>query len=151
MSVQTTPSVRKQVTVGLPPAEAFELFTRGMGTWWPHSYHIGEQDAEAVIEPHAGGRWFEHGGGGECQWGRVLAYEPPHRLLLAWQLDSDWRYDPDFTTEVEIRFIAEGENATRVELEHRDMDRFDAGVRASFDGEDGWSGILSAYGEGLLA
>jgi uncharacterized protein YndB with AHSA1/START domain len=140
------------VTVDVPQSRAFEFFVSHHGEWWPMEGHrIREQSTSVTIEPREGGRWFEHGGGGECQWGYVIAYEPPERLLLAWQLNQEWEPDPSFLTEVEIRFIAEGETVTRVELEHRDMDRFDARARAAFDSEGGWNGILAAYAAGCSA
>ena len=146
----TLAPIRKSVTVEVPQQRAFEFFVEHHAEWWPMEGHrIREESTAAVIEPRVGGRWYEHGGGGECQWGVVLAYEPPDRLLLGWQLDADWRYDPDFLTEVEVRFIAEGDHTTRVELEHRDMDRFGPDVRASFDGGNGWSGVLDAFARKL--
>ena len=149
MSTETLAPVRKSVTVNVPQRRAFEFFVAHR--WWPMEGHrILEGSTRATIEPREGGRWFEAGGPeGECQWGHVLAYEPPERLVLAWQLDATWTYNPDFLTEVEIRFVAEGESVTRVELEHRGMDRFSADVRASFDGENGWSGVLGAYASNL--
>jgi uncharacterized protein YndB with AHSA1/START domain len=144
-----TPVV-KTVTVAVPRERAFAFFVERFGEWWPMEGHrINESSTAATLEPREGGRWFEHGPDGECLWGHVLAYEPPERLLLAWQLNEAWTYDPDFSSEVEIRFTSV-DGGTRVDLEHRDMDRFNEQVRASFDGEGGWSGILAAY-EGLLS
>ena len=137
-------AVHKSVTVNVPQERAFAAFVEH--GWWPMAGHrIRETSTGASLEPREGGRWFEHGPDGECQWGHVIAYEPPERLLLAWQLDPTWTYDPDFVTEVEIRFVADGDGRTRVELEHRDMERFGPEVRASFDGENGWSGVLAAF------
>src|SRR5439155_1619156 len=81
------------------------------GLWWPKSHHVSAVEPETVvIEPHPGGRWFERApDGAECDVGKVLAWEPPARLLLAWQLDANFRYQPDLVTEVEVRFIAEGD------------------------------------------
>ena len=104
------------------------------------------------MEPRVGGRWFERGeDGSECEWGRVLAWEPPARLVLAWQVDAQWRFDPDFITEVEVRFIPEGD-ATRVELEHRNIERFGAqaeATRSALDSPDGWSGLLERFAASL--
>jgi uncharacterized protein YndB with AHSA1/START domain len=86
--------------------------------------------------------------GGECEWGRVLVFEPPERLVLAWQITGEWRYDPDFLTEVEVRFIPEAEERTCVELEHRDLEalrRASRGVRKTFDSPDGWDGLLNRF------
>ncbi len=142
--------VRKTVRVKAPPARAFQVFASRMGDWWPKSHSVGASpQADVIIEPRAGGRWYERGAdGSECQWGRVLAWEPPSRLLLAWQLDADWTFDPELVTEVELRFIAEGAGMARVELEHRLLERMGARaeeVRASVDSPRGWSGILEGY------
>ena len=100
------------------------------------------------MEPRAGGRWYERGeDGSECQWGRVLSWEPPARVVLAWQINAQWQYDPDFETEVEIKFIADG-TGTRVELEHRDLERYGEQaetMRATFDSDGGWNGLLAAF------
>jgi uncharacterized protein YndB with AHSA1/START domain len=143
-------TVRKTITVNADPERAFEVFTAGHGGWWPASYHIGEAGYEtAVIEPFEGGRWFERGvDGSECDWGRVLAWEPPSRLVLSWQISAKWAYDPDLVTELEIRFEPEGTGQTRVELEHRHLDRMGdqaESMRATFESEQGWGGILDRY------
>lgn len=104
---------------------------------------------EAVIEPYAGGRWYERGEDGtECEWGKVLAWEPPTRLVLAWQIDSKFVYDKTLMTTVEVRFIADGPSATRVELEHRDLDRLGsegAVLRDIVDSPRGWGVLLETY------
>jgi len=139
--------VRKSVRVNAPPARAFEVFTARFDSWWPKSHHIGKAAVkEVVIEPRAGGRWYEKGeDGSECEWGKVLAWEPPSRVILSWHINS--RFEPDETleSEVEIRFIPDGANATRVELEHR-IEASDADVlRASVDSPGGWSGLLEIF------
>jgi uncharacterized protein YndB with AHSA1/START domain len=105
-----------------------------------------------VVEPRAGGRWFERAADGtECDWGGVIAYEPPARLVLAWQLDADFRYDPELVTEVELRFTAEGDG-TRVDLEHRDLERYGErreAVRQAIGGDGGWTALLAAYAAAL--
>jgi uncharacterized protein YndB with AHSA1/START domain len=144
-------SVRKVVTVQAPPAVAWRVFTEQMATWWPlATYKIGKANAvDAVIEPVVGGRWYERGDDGStCEWGRVLSWEPPSRLLLSWQISADWQHDPTLQTEVEVRFIAEGKDATRVELEHRHLDRYGARrdeMRGIFGSEGGWSGLLASF------
>jgi uncharacterized protein YndB with AHSA1/START domain len=104
---------------------------------------------EAVIEPRAGGRWFERGeDGSECDVGTVLVWEPPSRLVLGWQLNSKFKYDPSITTEVEVRFTADGAAATLVELEHRNLERYgEQGetVRQQVGAPNGWSGLLQLY------
>jgi uncharacterized protein YndB with AHSA1/START domain len=159
MSTATIPEVRKEITVDVPVERAFEVFTAGMSTWWPRdSHHIGEQEmAEAVMEPRAGGRWFERGvDGAECDWGKVRAWEPPHRVVLGWHLNGSWAYDPDdeHASEVEVTFSPEGEGATRVELWHRNLERMTVGAaeaRAAIDGEGGWSGLLARFKEAAEA
>jgi uncharacterized protein YndB with AHSA1/START domain len=156
MNLTITPAaVRRSILVQATPARAFELFTIGMGRWWPANHTIGKSPQAAVVmEPRVGGRWYERGAdGSECDWGRVLAWEPPGRVLLAWQLDGTWLYDPAFVTELEIRFVAEGEG-TRVELEHRNLERFGeqmAKVRASIDSDEGWPGLLARYAAAAVA
>src|SRR5215831_3019307 len=103
--------LRKVIRVNVPPTVAWRVFTDKMGTWWPLATHkIGKANAiDAVIEPHVGGRWYERGeDGSTCDWGRVLAWEPPSRLVLSWDISADWQHDPNLRTEVEILFIAEG-------------------------------------------
>jgi uncharacterized protein YndB with AHSA1/START domain len=144
-------SLRKIVSVKVPPAVAWRVFTEKMGTWWPLATHkIGKAKAvDAVIEPRVGGRWYERGDDGStCDWGRVLSWEPPSRLVLSWDISADWQHDPTLKTEVEVRFTAEGKDATRVELEHRHLDRYGPRreeMRRTFDSEMGWKGLLDAF------
>lgn len=146
-TVAITP-VRKSVRVKAAPTRAFEIFTAGMKRWWLPQYSINASPiADVVVEPRAGGRWFERGeDGSECQWGTVLAWEPPSRLVLNWQISAQWQYDPALTTEVEVHFIPEGEG-TRVELEHR-LDGYGPAaeqMRAIFDGPAAWTGLLESF------
>jgi uncharacterized protein YndB with AHSA1/START domain len=143
-------SVRKAVDVAAPPGVAWRVFTAKMGSWWPlASYKLGKAKAvDAVIEPRVGGRWYELcEDGSTCDWGRVLAWEPPSRLVLTWEIDADFRHDPDLMTEVEVRFIAAG-RGTRVELEHRGLEalgvRSDE-IRGLYDSEMGWTQLLNAF------
>ncbi len=141
--------VRKQLTVEAPPQRAFEVFTAGFGAWWPSTHHIGAAAYKtAVIEPRVGGRWYEIGqDGSECDWGDVLIWDPPERLVLAWRLGPDWTYQKDLLTEVEIRFTAEGDR-TFINLEHRMLENWGEGAQkahAAIDGEGGWSGLLKMY------
>jgi uncharacterized protein YndB with AHSA1/START domain len=150
-TITPTP-VRKSVRVSAPPQRAFDVFTAGIGRWWPKTHHIGASDLDTlVIEPREGGRWYERGVDGvECEVGKVLVWEPPSRLVLGWQLTPDWKFDPDLITEVEVQFIPDGENATRVELEHRNLerlgDRADA-LRQQIDSPSGWSGLLQLFAQ----
>ena len=143
--------VRKEITVEASQARAFDVFTREHGAWWPlATHHIGSAAAEtAIIEPHAGGRWFERAAdGSECDWGRVLVWDPPGRLVLAWEISADWKHDESIDTEVEVRFVSLGPARTRVELEHRRLDRYGAAaeqMRGIFDSENGWTNILRLF------
>jgi len=155
MSTLEAGTVQRSITVDASQEHAFVVFTREMTSWWPiDSHHIGEKDMErAVMEEKAGGRWFERAGDGtECEWGRVLEWEPPDRVVLAWHLTADWQYDPNpaASSEIEVRFIAESATTTRVELEHRGLEVYGARadeVRAAIGGEGGWSGLLQRFKE----
>ena len=141
--------IRQQVLVNVTPERAFKVFTTGMHTWWLKSHSIGKSPlAEIVVEPKAGGLWAEVGeDGSRCQWGRVLIWEPPSRLVLVWAINSNWQYDPDLHTEVEVTFAPEG-SATRVALEHRNLAAFGehaADIAATFASPGGWPGLLAAY------
>ena len=143
-------AIRKTVTVRTPPEKAFEVFTAGFDRWWPRSHHIGATPLKtAVLEPGVGGRWYSvHEDGSESPWGEVLAWDPPRRLVVAWRISHAWGYDPKLLTEVEVTFTAVGDGETRVELEHRNLERFGDSeaantTRVSMDG--GWSMILEGY------
>lgn len=144
-------SIRKVVTVQAPPAVAWRVFTEKMGTWWPlDSYKIGRARAvDAVIEPRVGGRWYELGDDGStCDWGRVLLWEPHSRLVLSWDINADFQYDPDLKTELELRFIPDGQSGTRVELEHRHLDRYGTRrdeMRRIYDTEGDWGRLLQSF------
>jgi uncharacterized protein YndB with AHSA1/START domain len=144
-------SVRKTITVEAPQALAFDVFTTQMSTWWPlETHHIGAAPAEATLmEPHIGGRWYEQASDGTtCEWGRVLEWDPPHRVVLLWAISSQWVHDPAITSEVEIRFVEEASDRTRVELEHRNLDTFGneaETMAAIFDSEGGWTGLLGSF------
>ncbi len=150
-ALQITPApVRKTVTVKAPQAHCFEVFTAGMGRWWPPTHSTSKSPLkDVVVEPRAGGRWFERGEDGtETEWGKVLAWDPPARVLLAWQLTADWSYDPAFETEVEITFTPKDGGATEVTLEHRRLERFGAAAQQVADaiGSDGgWLGIMQEF------
>ena len=150
MRTITPAPVRKSIEVEAAPALAFEVFVNRFGLWWPKSHHIGAADPETfVIEPRAGGRWCERGvDGSECEIGKVLVFEPPSRLVLIWQLSADWKHDPALHTEVEVRFTAVGAERTRVELEHRNLERFGdraEALRGQIDAPNGWGGLLELF------
>jgi Activator of Hsp90 ATPase homolog 1-like protein len=143
--------VSKEITVEASQARAFDVFTRELGAWWPlATHHIGTAPAEtAIIEPRAGGRWFERSADGrECEWGRVLVWDPPGRLVLSWEISADFKHDESIDTEVEVSFVSLGPALTRVELEHRRLDSYGAAVdkmRGIFDSENGWTWILRSF------
>ena len=139
--------VRKSIVVEAPQAHVFRTFTERIDTWWPRSHHIGKCERfQAIIEPKRGGRWFERGeDGSECQWGKVLAWEPPRRLLLGWQIDARFHFDPAVLTEIELRFTPDG-SGTRVELEHRDLERLgEEAERMAQSFSGGWGVLLESF------
>ena len=138
-----------KVQVKAPPARAFELFATRFDAWWPKGNTIGQKPFVAiVIEPRTGGQWFERDAEGkETCWGKVLAWEPPGRLLLGWQINMQWAYDPEFLTEVELTFVPAEGGGTVVTLEHRNLERFgtDAVAHAGkLNG--GWGTYLGLFG-----
>lgn len=140
--------ILQSVEVKASPARAFDLFTTQMGRWWPSGKTIGVNPfADIVIEPRAGGRWYERDeGGNETQWGRVLAWEPPGRVLLAWQINSQWRYDAEVLTEVEMSFEALSAGGTRVTLEHRNLERLGADAQShAAKLRGGWPAVVAQY------
>ena len=143
-------SIRSEVIVEAPPDRAFRVFTEKMDTWWPATHHIGKADLKSIVlERRANGRWAEIGtDGSECQWGKVLVWDPPKRIVLGWQLTAEWQFDETFLTEVEVSFTPMGASQTRVALEHRNLERFGAmeeQIAKSVDG--GWAQILQGYAE----
>lgn len=142
--------VRKQVLVNASQKRAFDVFTKGMSRWWPPTHSILKSPLkEYVVEPKEGGRWYAVGeDGSSAQTGYVIEWQPPQRLVLAWQLGADWQFDPALITEVEVRFIAESTQSTRVELEHRRLERMGdkaAKVRSMIDAPGGWGILLDAF------
>jgi uncharacterized protein YndB with AHSA1/START domain len=145
----TIAPVRKSLRVNAPQAKAFEVFTAGMSRWWPVTHTMLKTPfKDAVVEPHAGGRWYHVGqDGSTSETGIVRVWDPPNRLVLVWRLDAKWEYDPELDTEVEVRFIADGA-ATKVELEHRYIERMGEGgeaARSAVDGPNGWGAILEDF------
>jgi uncharacterized protein YndB with AHSA1/START domain len=147
----TPAPIRHSVEVKVPPARAFAIFTAEASRWWLKTHSISATKSpikDVVIEPRAGGRWYERGeDGSECDWGQVLAWEPPSRLLLAWQINADFKYDPSLLTEVELRFTPTG-SGTLVELEHRLIERMGergAGMRDAFT--RGWGLLLESFAQ----
>jgi uncharacterized protein YndB with AHSA1/START domain len=147
-------SISTSVEVEVPIDRAFRVFTEEFDRIKPRDHNLLEVDiAESVFEPRAGGRVFDRGvDGSECQWARVLAYEPPDRIVFSWDINPQWQIETDLekTSEVEVRFTADGPERTRVELEHRHLDRHGDGwdgMRAGVEGDDGWPLYLQRYAE----
>jgi uncharacterized protein YndB with AHSA1/START domain/uncharacterized damage-inducible protein DinB len=153
-TTEHTTAVQRSVTVKADVEHAFKVFTEGFDTWWPRSHHVGKKPLQkAVIEPHAGGRCIgREADGVECQWGTVLAWEPPQRLVLAWHIAPNFQVvdlDRAKSSEVEIRFTPQPDGTTRVDLEHRHLERHGADfekLRTSVAGPGGWGGLLQMFG-----
>jgi uncharacterized protein YndB with AHSA1/START domain len=148
--IETVEAIRRDIVVETGQARAFELFTADMTSWWPKAHHIGSAPIEEIIvEPWAGGRWYtRHQDGTETSTGRVVAWEPPGRLVITWQIGADWKFHADLVTTVELRFVAEGDHRTRVLLEHRDLDGFGAdaaAMRETFEDPGAWTTTLATY------
>ena len=148
--------VKRTIRVDVPIEKAFQVFVERMGDWWPASHHIGvEPFTTIVIEKREGGRWFERDSNGtECDWGRVLLCQPPRRLILSWHLQPDFKYSSDRTraSEVALQFIAEGPEATRLDFEHRYLERHGEGFKKlleSVGSAGGWTAVLAQYVEAL--
>lgn len=138
-----TEPVRASITVQAPVEKAWQVYTEQYGSWYPKDHFLGAGPADTVIiEPYAGGRWYERqADGSEPEWGRVLAWEPPGRLLLSWAIGGDWQPDPDEThhSEIEVTFTAV-DGGTRVDLEHRHLERHGDGTESVLQGVSGTDG-----------
>ena len=147
-------SIRHEIVVQAPIERAFSVFTTGFGSFKPPEHNmLGVEIAETVFEPHVGGDVYDRGvDGSVCRWARVLAFEPPQRVVISWDISPQWQIetDPSKTSEVEVQFIAEAPNRTRVELEHRAIDRHGDGweaVREGVDSEGGWPTYLRRFAD----
>jgi uncharacterized protein YndB with AHSA1/START domain len=145
-------SIRHEIVVEAPIERAFSVFTEGFGSFKPPEHNmLGVELAETVFEPRVGGDVYDRGiDGSVCRWARVLAYEPPERVVISWDINPQWQIetDTDKTSEVEVRFIAQGPDRTRVELEHRAIDRHGDGweaIREGVDSEGGWPTYLRRF------
>ena len=149
----TATSVHKAIVVEAPIDRAFRVFTEDFDRVKPREHNMLQVElAETVFEPRAGGRVYDRGiDGTECQWARVLAFEPPNRVVFSWDISPQWQIESDLgrTSEVEVRFIAESADRTRVELEHRNLDRHGdgwEGMRDAIGSEGGWPLYLERFG-----
>jgi uncharacterized protein YndB with AHSA1/START domain len=149
-------SVQLQIVVEAPIERAFRFFTEGFGQFKPREHNLlAVPIADSVFEPRAGGHVYDRGvDGSECRWARVLAYEPPDRVVISWDIGLRWvvETDPARCSEVEVRFVAESPHRTRVELEHRHLDRHGEGweaMRDAVSSPDGWPLYLDRYADRL--
>ncbi len=147
-------SIRHSIVVNAPIDKAFRVFTEDFGRFKPPEHNLlGVEIAETIFETRVGGYVYDRGvDGSECRFGRVLAYEPPHRVVISWDISPAWQIETDLdkTSEVEVRFIADTAERTRVELEHRNLDRHGQGwesVREGVDADQGWPLYLRRYAE----
>ena len=155
MSAQATQtSIQTSITVEAPRERAFSVFVENFDAIKPREHNMLDVDiAETVFEPRAGGHIYDRGvDGSECRWARVLAYEPPERFVISWDINLQWKLETDLekTSEVEIRFTAEDANRTRVDLEHRNLDRHGdgwEGLREGVRADQGWPLYLQRYGD----
>jgi len=151
---QADTDVRVEVGVEAPIERTFQVFTERVESWWPRAYRLGESAwVDVVIEPHEGGRWYERGqDGNDCDWGRVLVWDPPLRLVLSWQIGVTFaaQSDPGLASRVDVRFESDGPSRTNVTLVHSDFEKHGEGwesMRGGVAHEGGWPGILKAFAE----
>jgi uncharacterized protein YndB with AHSA1/START domain len=141
--------VRKSVRVEAALAHAFEVFTAGMGNWWPRQMKIVNAPLKTVVvEPRVGGRWYERGEDGvEANLGTILAWEPPNRVVMSWEINQHWQPDAAVRAEVEVKFIADGPDVTIVEVEHRKLEELGAEAGASVRErvDRGWPRVLEHF------
>ena len=150
----TDTSVHMEITLDVPLERAFHVFTERFDQIKPREHNmLGVDIAQSIFEPRVGGRVYDRGvDGSECQWGRVLAYEPPTRIVFTWDISPHWQIEtePEHSSEVEIRFRADGERRTRIELEHRNLERHGdgwQGLAAGVRGDQGWPLYLQRFAE----
>jgi uncharacterized protein YndB with AHSA1/START domain len=144
--------IHRSITVKASPERAFKVFTEGIDSWWPRAHHIGTGEMKkSIIETHKGGRCYsEQSDGTEAPWGTVLAWEPPKRVVLAWQVSPQWKFEPDLSksSEIEVSFTPIPGGETRVDLNHHHWERHGEGVEGMYQsvgGDMGWNGLLSMF------
>jgi uncharacterized protein YndB with AHSA1/START domain len=145
----TMAPVRKSIRVSAGQAHAFEVFTSGLDRWWPRKASVGNAPMKtSVLEPHLGGWCYQVGeDGSRADVGKILVWEPPHRFVMSWDINTNWKPDASVSSEVEVRFLPDGPNATRVELEHRKFEQMgaEAGEKMRKDVDGGWPGMLEHF------
>jgi uncharacterized protein YndB with AHSA1/START domain len=151
MTAAVIAPVRKTVRVKAPIAHAFEVFTDGLARWWPPNHGVGRKPIRTVLmEPRLGGRWLEIAeDGAETVVATIVRWEPPHRFVLVWQINAQWKPDPTMKSEVDVRFTAEGPEATLVELVHHKFETMGAEAGASLRGDvdRGWPGLIERFAQ----
>jgi uncharacterized protein YndB with AHSA1/START domain len=152
--IETDSAIRREIVVDVPPERAFQLFTAEMTSWWPAAHHIGSAPiAEVIVEPRPGGRWYtKHEDGTQTSTGVVVAWEPPGRFVVTWQIGADWKYHAQLVTTVEVRFVEEAPDRTRVVLVHRDLEAYGPEaerMRETFEEPGAWQRTLAAFAAGV--
>jgi len=140
-------TIKKEVLVEAAQEIAFNVFTQKIDMWWPRTYHIGKCPmVESVLEQKHGGRWFtRHEDGSEANVGYIMVWDPYQQVILAWQIDGHYQYDPKLITELEVNFIPVGTGRTRVTLEHRDLQKLMGGPKDIEGMDGGWGMIMERY------
>jgi hypothetical protein len=143
------PAVRKSVRVKAPLAHTFDVFTNGLSRWWPANHGIGKKPIKTVlIEPRLGGRWHEIAEDGtETTVATIAHWDPPHRLVMLWQINAQWKADPTMRSEVDVHFTADGRNVTLVELTHHKFETMglEEGTSMRKDVNSGWPGLIDRF------
>ena len=140
-------SIKKEVVVEASQETSFKVFTEKIDQWWPKELHVGKAPlGESILEAGPAGRWYStHEDGSDVTIGYILTWDPFSRLILAWQIDGNFIYDPNLVSEIEVNFIVEGPTRTRVKMEHRDLEKLRGGVKVIDQMDEGWGYILSRY------
>lgn len=144
-STQIQP-IKKELVIEASQEKAFKVFTEKIDLWWPRTHHIGATPmTELVLEPGINGRWYSrHEDGTEAEVGKVLTWDPNDLLVLAWQINGEFKFVPGLITEVEVLFIPEGPKRTRVKFEHKNLDRLGGGKHVD-SMDEGWGYIMDLY------
>ena len=154
--VGTALKVNKSITVSASPERAFEVFASRTSDWWPREHHLGKtSDFATILEPRPGGRWFERqSDGAEFEIGKIIAWDPPKRIVITWELDEEFQHNPAVASEVEVTFTPVAVNSTRVDIEHRNFDSLGeraARMRNMFDADNAWVHVLREFAKQVEA